>query len=66
MGEGVQELGGQPFRQHDQVRTDPCLLGKTCVGVGEQAQHGLRREVAGIPGGEAGSPRGQAFVRQEG
>nr|WP_239516957.1 MULTISPECIES: hypothetical protein [unclassified Streptomyces] len=59
MGEGVQALGGQPFRQHDHVRTDPGVLG-------EQAQHGFRREAAGVPGGEAGSPRGQAFVRQEG
>ncbi|GHB79734.1 hypothetical protein GCM10010377_82190 [Streptomyces viridiviolaceus] len=66
MGEGVEALGRETLGQHHQVRGDVRGGGQTQVGVGEQALHGLDREPAGVPGGEAGGAGGQAFIGQGG
>lgn len=66
MCQRVEPLSGQVLCQHHQVGADPGVLGQTRVGVGEQQLHGLHAEAPGVHGGEAGSPRGQAFIGKDG
>jgi hypothetical protein len=66
VGERVQPLGREAFRQDDQVGTYVGVLGELGVRVGDEALHGLGRETAPVADGEPGGSGREALIGQDG